>query len=130
MASRAKKLPRQFVDICVIYASERDKGKWVAHSLETDQIGVGDCIVDALADLLKAIRQILDLADQEGDIAVFREAPARIKRMAETAQPLPREIYEIAHKRVHGEWPEDFEPSSKTPHRRKYKTEIHEAVAS
>ena len=120
---------RQIKDICVIYESRQDNC-WIAHSLRTDQIGTGDCVVNALADLLKAVQQILNLAKQEDDIAVLREAPTRIQRMAKTAQTLPREIYEIAHKRVHGEWPKDFEPNFKTPHRRKYKTNIVEAVVT
>lgn len=119
----------QFKDKCVIYESRQDNC-WVAHSLRTDQIGTGDCVVDALADLLKAIGQILNLANQENDVAVSREAPARIQRMVQTAQPLPREIYEIAYKRVHGEWPEDFKPNFKTPHRRKYKADIPEAAVA
>ncbi|MDY7011139.1 MAG: hypothetical protein SVV80_10370 [Planctomycetota bacterium] len=116
-------------DMCVIYESRQDNC-WIAHSLRTDQIGTGDCVVNALADLLKAIEQIFDLANQEKDISVLREAPTRIQQMAKTADPLPREIYEIAYKRVHGEWPKDIKARFEIPHRRKYKTNIPEAAVA
>ena len=122
-------MSKQVEDTCVIYESRADKC-WIAHSLRTDQIGAGDCVVAALEDLLRAVEQVFKLAAEDGDVAIFREAPKRIQKMAESAEPLPREIYEIAHKRVHGGWPADFEPRFKTPHRRKFIADIHEAVGA
>jgi len=115
-------------DTCVIYESRQDEC-WIAHSLRTDQIGTGGCVVEALEDLLRAIDQVMRLAAEDEDVQVFREAPARIRKMVRTAKPLPREIYEIAHKRVRGEWPKEFKPAFDVSSRRRWCVELHEAVA-
>lgn len=114
-------------DTAVIYEQE---GYWVAHSLRTDQVGVGDRIVDALADLIIATHQVCDLAAEDDTIACFREAPAKIQRMAAQAKPLPGEIYEVAHKMATGEWPEGWEPPTPTKDgRKKYRTEVSKETA-
>lgn len=119
--SDAKKLDR---DVCLVYQSKEDKC-WVAHSMRTDQIGTGDCIVNALADLLRAVKELLELAEEDGSIQVLKDAPAEFQKLAKTAQTLPQEVYEVAHKMVFGQWPEnliaDFKPTGKkTP----FKAEI------
>ena len=96
-----------FLDEIVVYHSDED-GCWIAHSLRTDQIGTGDCVVHALADGLRAVQQVRDLAETDNAIAVMREAPAEVQALAQTAARLPGEIYEIAHKMVSGEWPADL----------------------
>lgn len=53
--------PERLRDTCVIYYSREDKC-WVAHSVRTDQIGMGDCVVHALADLMRAVEQVLRIA--------------------------------------------------------------------
>jgi len=101
-------------DTIVIYRSEEDEC-WVAHSLRTDQLGVGPRIVDALADAIKAVGQVAEVAASDPTIALFREAPPRIQEMARRARPMPTEIYEIALKMARGQWPEYLEPDI-TPH--------------
>jgi hypothetical protein len=118
-----------YLDECVIYESAED-GCWIAHSLATDQIGTGGCVLEALVDVWKAVRQVLELAEQEPDVQPVRRAPARIRRMAQHAQRLPDEIHEIACKQLTGDWPEDFQPSFKTPPKRTYRAEIREAVGA
>jgi len=91
-------------DICVIYYS-RDDDCWIAHGLNTDQIGTGDCVLHALADLMTALKQLGELAAEDETIEVRRDAPVSIRKKVASAQRLPRELYEIAHKMVHGDWP-------------------------
>jgi hypothetical protein len=114
-----------FRESCVIYYSPDDKC-WIAHGLRTDQVGTGDCVVDALADLMKAIDQILALARQEGDIEVLREAPPEIQKRAQSAKQLPIELCEIAHKKVRGTWPAELKVAS--PETEEYVTRIEEPI--
>jgi len=109
-----KRRKRVVRERCVIHYSQRDKC-WVAHGLRTDQIGTGDCVVDALADYMRAIGQILAVAEADPTVAILRRAPLKVQRMAQNASPLPQEIYEIAHKVVHGDWPADVEPRFNIP---------------
>jgi hypothetical protein len=111
----------------VVYFS-KDDDCWLAHGLRTDEIGTGDCVVDAVADFIKAIDQIARLAEREGDIEIFRDAPKDIQRMAKTAKPLPEEIYEIAHRRARGDWPRDFHVD--TARTKRYTARIQEAIAA
>jgi hypothetical protein len=98
-----------FGDSVVIYFSE-DDNCWVAHGLRTDQIGTGESIVDALADVLKAVQAVYEEALNDGSLAVHRDAPKEIQEMFETAKDLPGEIFEVAYKMAHGKWPEDWNP--------------------
>lgn len=96
-------------DSVLIYHSDED-GCWIAHSLRTDQVGTGERIVDALADLIKAVAQVCRLAERDPTVAYLREAPAAIRAKARRSKPLPREVYEVAYRVVHGDWPEEIEP--------------------
>lgn len=111
MAKRSNK----FVDTCVIYFSKTDNC-WIAHSLRTDQIGTGDCIISALADSLRAVAQVAMAAKEDATLTLFREAPKAIQAKAKKAEELPREMYEIAHKMAHGSWPEEIEPAFHSKH--------------
>jgi len=114
----------------VIYYSKED-GCWLAHGLRTDEIGTGDCVVDAVADFIKAFDQILRLAEREGDVDIFRDAPEHVRQMAKTAKPLPGEIFEIAHRRARGDWPREFRIHVDTPKSKRYtaRTRTPEAIA-
>ena len=122
MAGRSK---RRFRETCVIYESSED-GCWVAHGLRTDQIGTGNCIVDALADFMKALDQVVKIASQGKNISGLRQAPPEVRAMAKKARPLPREIYEIAHKKVYGHWPREFRVAA--PPRQTFKTTLNEPL--
>jgi hypothetical protein len=96
-------------DIAVLYRSEEDS-VWVAHSLRTDQVGVGNRIVDALADLIRAVDAVLAIAHADKTVAYLREAPADIQKLRDSAKCLPGEIYEVAHKMARGQWPDEIDP--------------------
>ena len=126
MAQRpSKNNIRRLMETCVIYESKKDNC-WIAHSLRTDQIGTGDDPLEALADLLVAVDQLLELAQEESDIEVFRPAPKYIQNMARRAMRLPKEIYEIAHRKARGDWPLDI--SLNLPKRRRFVTELTEPI--
>jgi hypothetical protein len=95
----------EFTDTAIIFYSEED-GCWVAHGLHTDQVGTGNKLVAALADLMQAIQAVCDLALADESIAFLREAPPEIQRIAASAKPLPKELSEIAHKMAYGDWPD------------------------
>lgn len=113
----------KFSDTCLIYYSRSDSC-WVAHSLHTDQIGTGGCIVEALTDLLKAVDHIIALGESDDTLKIFREAPRSIQLKARRAQKLPNEVYEIAYKMVHGHWPKGLEPEFKSPKNHPFVSEI------
>ncbi|MGC9261671.1 MAG: hypothetical protein ACP5I8_16525 [Phycisphaerae bacterium] len=79
-----------FSDTAVIYHSTEDNC-WIAHSLRTDQIGTGERVVDALADLIRGVRAVLRLAQKDESIAYLREAPPEIKKLATRSRKLPHE---------------------------------------
>ncbi len=91
----------------IVYQSDEDKC-WVAHSLHTDQIGTGDCLLDSLIDLATALKGLAELSEADIRIKTRREAPSKIQNMAKTATPLPGEIASIASKIAWGEWPKEM----------------------
>lgn len=104
----------------VIYFSEED-GCWIAHSLKTDQIGTGVSVLCALEDGLRAVQCVMKAGKEDPTIRVFRDAPKEIFDMMSEACQLPGEIYDIAHKRVHGDWPKDITTNfDSEKHKRKY----------
>jgi hypothetical protein len=103
----ARKRIREFRETFVIYESVED-GRWIAHGLRTDQMGYGECVVDALVEYMRAIDQVMRVAAEEKDVKILRDAPPEVRARSKTAQPLPKEIYEIAHKRVRGTWPREL----------------------
>ena len=94
-------------DELVVYHSKEDDC-WICHGLHTDQIGTGDCIVDAMADCIRAITAVARLAAQDKTIAFFREAPDEVKAICKKAKKLSAELCEIAQKKAVGEWPADI----------------------
>lgn len=102
-----KKSTTHFSDTAVIYHSPED-GCWIAHSLKTDQIGTGEQVVDALADLIRGVHAVLRLARKDHSIAYLRAAPSEIKRRAAGSKKLPSEIFEVAYRRATGRWPQDW----------------------
>ena len=102
-------------DEAVIYYSQEDSS-WIAHSLSSDQMGFGESVIEALADLLKALRQVHELADADPSIQI-QPAPQEIRNLAQNARRLPGEMLEIASLIASGKkiWPEGWqlpEPSN------------------
>jgi len=106
----------------LIYYSHSDKC-WIAHSLSTDQIGVGDCIVEALMSLIKAVCFVVEDGFKDNTLKILRDAPKDIQQKISKAEKLPQEVYDIAFKMVHGEWPQDIEPDFRADDRNPYITE-------
>lgn len=102
-----------FEDMAVLYHSA-DDNCWIAHSLRTDQIGTGGDMGEALEELIRGIDQLLAIADSDATVAYLREAPTAIQDLAKHSKKLPAEIYEVAHKRARGCWPEDIQPAFNT----------------
>jgi hypothetical protein len=88
-----------FKDECLIHYSAQD-GSWIAHGLHTDQVGFGDCVVDAIVDLMVRLRNLSELAQKE-KVQIFIEAPEEIQRLCEGAKPLPDCIAQIARERFY-----------------------------
>ena len=117
-------------DRLVIYYSGED-ACWIAHSMRTDQLGTGDCIVDALADAIKTVNYLLAEAQDDPTIAVLRDAPANVQKLAKKARKLPGELFEIAHKKATGHWPKDLniDVTSDSPKDQSYMAELQEQAA-
>ena len=116
----AKIMQKRLQEDCVLYYSTEDHC-WIAHGLTTDQVGTGDCLVDALADFIKAFDQIVALAKREGDIDILRNAPPATQLQQASAQSLPREFYEIAHKKARGTWPDENKIEINAPLEQRYR---------
>ena len=127
MAKRPKNKMRNFWDIFAIYFSKPDNC-WIAHSLRTDQFGTGDCVLNAFVDGMKAVDQVIELAKKQPDTEIFNDAPEEIKQIAKNAIPLPKEISEIAHKKLYGKWPKElpveFKPKPSVSFTRKILEEV------
>lgn len=94
-------------DTIVIYHSPED-GCWLAHSLETDQIGDGESVLEALECLMRGLKFLHAEAAKDATLRAWRKASDEIFAMSKAAKPLPGEIMDIACKRVHGVWPADL----------------------
>ena len=105
---------------CVIYASTEDRC-WLAHGLYTDQIGTGEDLADALRDYIVAVEQVMEAVAADETINPFRRAPVDVFKLFENAVDIPREIYEIAHRRATGDWPEEFNCPVHPPSDEQYK---------
>ena len=62
-----------------------------------------------MADLIRAMHALAKLAAKDNSVAYLREAPAEVQAIAKRSTPLPREIFEVAHKMATGKWPAEFE---------------------
>lgn len=128
MAKRHSKNGKRFADTFAIFYSGEDKC-WVAHSLRTDQFGTGKSVLDAFVNGMRAVDQVVALAAKKPGIQVFSEAPQEIQQIARRAQPLPKEIYDIAHKQLYGEWPE-YSVQFDAPHHVSFKKRVVERVSA
>ena len=119
-----------FKDEIVVYHSEED-GCWIAHSLRADQIGTGDRIIEAIADLIRGMVALLAMARDDHTINVLRDAPDSVQKIARESKTLPWEIFEVAHKMATGEWPDDLEPDFKPiDERTSFRAEIPEGICA
>jgi len=84
-----------FEDILVIFPSEGDveEGLWVAHSVRTDQVGVGHDPIEAVRELAACVRELLLEAASDDRVRVEQLAPAEVIRRISGARPLPEEAW-------------------------------------
>jgi len=90
------RVPAEFTDTFVIYPSEQEEGFWVAHSLNTDQIGTGECVLDAFVAVLRAMRALLEEAGRNPKLRLLSPAPKEVRERCKHARRLPMEFIEIA----------------------------------
>lgn len=98
---------KAFKDEFVIYYSKED-ASWIAHSLHTDQIGLGDCVVDAIVDLMVCLHNLCELAKKQRDIQRYVEAPEDIQKLRQNARSLPDCIAQIAVERFYHQFPSEW----------------------
>ena len=103
-------VPAEFTDTFVIYPSEQEEGFWVAHSLNTDQIGTGQCVLDAYVALLRAMRILLEEAAKNPNLRLLTPAPKEVRDRCKHARRLPMEIIEIASMVLDGKQPAETPP--------------------
>ena len=89
-------------DVWVIYPSREDHGRYIAHSLRTDQIGVGECIVDAIVELTIALRTLAKETKRDPHLNPYRDAPTEVWDMLNRAKKLPAEVLEVAAMHLKG----------------------------
>ena len=94
----------EFVDTWVFY-HDGDSDRWVAHSLNTDQVGMGPSVFKAYVVLAKVIRSLLSEYRQNPKIRLLRLAPKEILDLVKNARPLPKEIAEVAEMKLRGDRP-------------------------
>lgn len=106
MSRKGKKVVPDIDYACLVYNSSAD-GCWIAHSLKTDQIGTGECVINALADMIKAVNQVHELAKKGSDIAFYQPPPKSILSKMKKARELPIQFIEIAYRIATNQWPND-----------------------
>lgn len=85
------RVPTNFVDICLIYRAD-EPGKWVAHSLNTDQIALGDCMLEAFVHLRPVVMAYIEAAEADSDIPFLNPAPKEIRDRLASAKPLSNDL--------------------------------------
>jgi hypothetical protein len=94
------RVPTDFIDICLIYRSQDEPGKWVAHSLNTDQIAVGRCVLEAFVELKPVVRAYIESAETDRTILFPNLAPKKIRDKLATAKSLPSSLLARAEELV------------------------------
>jgi len=72
----------------VIFFSKEDKC-FISHSIDCDQIGMGETKLEAIKDLGRALKSCYELAQKDKTIAFYREVPEDIKNIWKTAKNNP-----------------------------------------
>jgi hypothetical protein len=80
-----------FADVWLIYESDEDPGMWVAHSLKTDQIAMGDCVLQAYVIMKRVMRAYWSALAEDPGIQVER-APKAIWDKLKNAKPLEKTL--------------------------------------
>ena len=91
-----ERVPKHFVDLCLIYQDEDVPGQWIGHSLNTDHVAVGDCVLDAYMALERVLHALWQEANADPRVRLFSRAPQAVRDRLKHARPLPKELLEIA----------------------------------
>ncbi|MCY2928805.1 MAG: hypothetical protein NTV86_04800 [Planctomycetota bacterium] len=79
-------------DVWIIYKSvEDDAGRWVAHSLKTDQIAMGDSVLQAYVVMKRVMRAFWESVGED-DTIVYSPAPKEIHDRLRRARPIPNAL--------------------------------------
>ena len=91
-----------FVDTWILYPSTSKRGYWIAHSVNTDQIGMGASVLNAYLELHKAMDILLAEAKKHKMADIIHPAPQEILDKLAHARPLPKKIVDIATMKLRG----------------------------
>ena len=70
-----------FFDALVVYPSEDGSGRFVAHSLRTDQIGVDDSIEGAVQELAFALVALFEEHQRDRSVQIECPAPDNVQQL-------------------------------------------------
>lgn len=93
------------VDTWLIYEVDEDPGMWVAHSLNTDQIAMGQSVLDAYVELRKVMTILAEEYQKNPKLDIWTPAGPEVIARLEHARMLPKEIMEIAEIKLAGKRP-------------------------
>ena len=82
-------------DVWLIYQSDQDSGMWVAHSLKTDQIAMGDSVLHAYVVMKRVMRAFWEARAADPDIQI-EPAPKAILDKLKDAKPLENSLLDRA----------------------------------
>ena len=75
--SRPRPVP-DFHDVWIIYKSDHQPGQWVAHSINTDQLAVGQCVLEAVSALKSVMRAFLAEVAENPKVRLLTPAPKEV----------------------------------------------------
>lgn len=98
-----------FKDEFVVYYSQEDNS-WIAHSLHTDQIGLGgDSVVDAIVNLITGLHNLFEFAKNSTEhFTLSVDAPPNIFLIAEKAKLLPASVYQLVMEKLFNRIPSSW----------------------
>jgi hypothetical protein len=106
-----------FVDVWIIYPDKDDQGMWVAHSINTDQLALGHCKLEAYVELKHVMKDLLNAAEADPTLRVMSPAPKEVRDMLKTAKPMAQDLLDRAEELLarNKKQSKDKEPSQTPP---------------
>lgn len=90
-----------WADHFVVYRSKDDDGRYVAHSVRTDQIGIDETVVGAVHELYTALRALIEEAQRDPNVVVFQQAPEEVVNTFLRAPKLRDDLWAEIRTRIH-----------------------------
>ena len=125
MKGRMTKISLQ--DIAVIYYSQEDEC-WIAHSVYTDQVGLGNTHIKAFSELIRLVDKLLAMASADDSIEYLRKAPDEVLEILKQSKPYPFEWSEVAHNVARGAETSESEEVEDPSEEKAYTAPLCEAV--